>query len=32
LLHSFSSASIHTGAPYNSSGKIAPLYMVYKAS
>ena len=32
LLHSFSSASIHTGAPYNSSGRIAPLYMVYNAS
>jgi hypothetical protein len=32
LLHSFSSASIHTSAQFNSSGKIAPLYVVYKAS
>jgi hypothetical protein len=32
LLHSFSSASFHTGAPYKSSGRIAPFYMVYNAS
>ena len=32
LLHSFSSASIQTGTPYNRSGKITPLYMVFRAS
>jgi len=25
-------ASIHTGAPYNTRGKMAPLYMVLNAS
>ena len=32
LLHSFSSASIQTGAPYNRSGKIAPLYEEHQES
>ena len=32
LLHSSSSDSIHTGAPYNRRGRIDPLYTVYRAS
>ena len=32
LLHSFSSHSIHTGAPYNRSGRIVPLHTVYRVS
>src|SRR5215469_10711379 len=32
LLHFFSSALIHTGAPYGISGIIAPVYIVRSAS
>ena len=32
LLHSFSSTSFQTITPYNRSGKIAALYMVFRAS
>ena len=32
LLHSSASDSIHTGAPHNRSGTIAPLYVLYRVS
>ena len=32
LLHHFASDTIHTGAPYNRSGRIAPLCVVNRAS
>ena len=32
LLHSFAIDSVHTCTPYNRSGRIAPLYTVYRVS